>query len=187
MAEGMATPRPRPLSANHAAAKPVPLPTVVKAPTTRPTAITANPAATMDLAPASGSPGRPAAFRRGLCSRVPPIMPASIPPTSGSIRSPLPSALSPRTSWKYCGMTNKMPNIANDTSVARIVPQVNPADRKSPSSISGRTARAGSGAPASVASRSPRRVSMRSHATNPASSTTPAAMVAIAGASLQPS
>ena len=128
------------MSANQAEAKAVPLVTLVKAPSASPAAITVNPVATMDLAPASGSPGRPAAFRRGLCRRVPPIMPTSMPPISGSIRSPLPKASVPRTSWKYCGIANMMPNIANDTSVARMVPQVNPADRNSASSISGRTA-----------------------------------------------
>src|SRR6202041_289636 len=47
----------------------------------------------------------------------------------GQQPQPLPMALTPRTSWKYSGIAKKMPNIANETSVAKMVPQVNPADR----------------------------------------------------------
>ena len=102
-------------------------------------------------------------------------MPMTMPPTSGSSRSPLPRAFTPRTSWKYCGIAKKMPNIANETSVASVVPQVNPADRNSPSSISGRTPSA------------PRAVSQRSQATNTPSTAAPATMAASAAASVQPS
>ena len=127
---------------------------------------------------------------RGEASRVPPIMPTIMPPIMGSSRSPLPMAFTPRTSWKYSGIAKKMPNIANDTSVAKIVPQVKLADRNSRSSISGRIAR---DAPPSRVPRDPpapawtRRVSLRSHATKTASTATPAAMVPSAVASVQPS
>ena len=70
---------------------------------------------------------------------MPPIMPITMPPIIGSSRSPLPIAFTPRTSWKYCGIAKKRPNIANETSVASTVPQVKPADRNNRSSISGRT------------------------------------------------
>ena len=63
-----------------------------------------------------------------------------MPPIIGSSRSPLPIAFTPRTSWKYSGIAKKMPNIANETSVASTVPQVKPADRNNRSSISGRIA-----------------------------------------------
>ncbi len=71
-------------------------------------------------------------------STVLPIMPITMPPIIGSSRSPLPIAFTPRTSWKYCGIAKKMPNIANETSVDKMVPQVKPADRNNRSSISGR-------------------------------------------------
>ena len=83
-------------------------------------------------------------------------------------------AFAPCTSWKYCGIAKKMPNIANETSVASVVPQVKLADRNSRSSISGRMPR-------------PRRVSRRSQATKMASIAAPAAMVASAPVSVQPS
>ena len=103
-----------------------------------------------------------------------PIIPTTRPPISGSSRSPLPRAFAPCTSWKYCGIAKKMPNIANETSVASVVPQVKPADRNSPSSISGRTDPA-------------RPVSRRSQATKTASTATPAAMVVSGAVSVQPS
>ena len=98
-------------------------------------------------------------------------MPTTIPPISGSMRSPLPKELKPSTSWKYCGMANRMPNIANDTNVVSRVPQVNAADRNSSSWISGW----------------PRPVRWRSHATNRTSPAAPATIVATAVASPQPS
>ena len=101
-------------------------------------------------------------------------MPTTRPPIIGSSRSPLPRAFAPCTSWKYCGIAKKMPNIANEVSVASVVPQVNPADRNSRSSISGRTVPA-------------RPVSQRSQATNTPSTTAPAAMAASAPVSVQPS
>ena len=64
-------------------------------------------------------------------------MPSTIPPIIGSSLSPLPNALTPLTSWKYCGMANRMPNSAKETMVVRIVPQVKEAERNSASSISG--------------------------------------------------
>ena len=85
---------------------------------------------------------------------------------------PLPSASAPRTSWKYCGSAKNMPNIANDTSVARIVPQRKPAERNS--------CRSASGWP-------PRLAIRRSTRGSKASTTTPAAMSATAVASDQPS
>ena len=107
-----------------------------------------------------------------------PIIPTTRPPISGSSRSPLPRAFAPCTSWKYCGIAKKMPNIANETSVASVVPQVKPADRNSRSSISGRTRR-----PAVCRAASSR----RSQATKMASIATPAAMVASGAVSVQPS
>ena len=98
-------------------------------------------------------------------------MPATIPPISGSSRSPLPNESWPSTSWKYCGMANRMPNIANDTNVVRMVPQVKPAERNRSSSMSGW----------------PRSVMRRSQATNRASRPAPAATVASAAGLLQPS
>ena len=111
-------------------------------------------------------------------------MPITMPPIIGSSRSPLPIASAPRTSWKYCGITKKMPNIANETSVARVVPQVNPADRNSRSSISGRTLPPRR---SSLSAAGPRPVSQRSQPTSAASTATPAAMVPSAVASVQPS
>ena len=99
-------------------------------------------------------------------------MPTSMPPTSGSSRSPLPSASVPRTSWKYCGIANSRPNIANDTSVTKMVPQRKPGELNSPRSTSGTE---------------PRAVTRRSHRTNSARTATPATSVASATASLQPS
>jgi hypothetical protein len=117
-------------------------------------------------------------------------MPMTMPPIIGSSRSPLPMAFTPRTSWKYWGIANKMPNIANDTNVAKMVPQVKPADRNSRSSTSGRIPGArppwrSSGPAASAAAL--RWVSQRSHATKTASTATPAAMVPSAVAAVQPS
>jgi hypothetical protein len=111
-------------------------------------------------------------------------MPISMPPIRGSVRSPLPSALVPCTAWKYCGIANRMPNIANDTSVARIVPQANPRERNSVSSISGRTR---GRPPGWVPSWLLVRVSRRSQPTRPTRSSTPAAIVASAATSVQPS
>ena len=147
----------------------------------------ANPTVTSAFALASGARTVPSAALRGEASRVPPIMPMIMPPIIGSSRSPLPIAFTPRTSWKYSGIAKKMPNIANETSVDKIVPQVKPADRNNRSSISGRT----------LTRRPPRRfppsslwlrlVSQRSQATRRASTATPAAMVPSAAASVQPS
>ena len=182
---GMASPRPRPNTANQAAANPVPLLTAVVAPKPSAAAMIANPTVTRPFTLASGPRPRPSAVLRGEASRVPPIMPMTMPPIIGSSRSPLPSAFTPRTSWKYSGVAKKMPNIANETSVDKMVPQVKPADRNNRSSISGRT----------VTRRPPRRspasrlrpVSQRSQATKTASTATPAAMVPSAAASVQPS
>src|SRR5205823_1788544 len=126
---GMASPRPRPNTANQAAANPVPLLTVVVAPNPRVTAMSANPTVTRPFTLASGALAVPPAACRGEASRVLPIMPITMPPIIGSSRSPLPIAFTPRTSWKYWGIAKKMPNIANETSVASMVPQVKPADQ----------------------------------------------------------
>ena len=95
--------------------------------------MTRKPTLTSGLAPIDALAVVPSGAFRGACSRVPPSMPSTIPPISGSIRSPLPKELKPSTSWKYCGMANRMPNIANDTNVVSRVPQVNAADRNSSS------------------------------------------------------
>ena len=126
----------------------------------------------------------PSAACRGEASRVLPIMPITMPPIIGSSRSPLPIASVPRTSWKYCGIAKKMPNIANETSVDKMVPQVKPADRNNRSSISGRIAPPRSGPPEPARLRP---VSQRSQATSTASTAAPAAMVPSATASVQPS
>ncbi len=181
---GMASPRPSPKTANHAAANPVPLLAVVVAPTPRATAMSVKPAVASDFAPASGGRSAPSPVLRGEASRVPPIIPMTMPPIIGSSRSPLPMASTPRTSWKYCGIAKKMPNIANDTIVDKMVPQVKLAERNSPSSISGRTRRT---PPPCRGPAWPRRVSRRSQATKTASTTAPAAMVASAAAFDQPS
>ena len=166
----MASPRPSPNTANQAAANPVPLLTVVVAPTPRATAMIANPTVTRPFALASGALAVPSAACRGEASRVLPIMPITMPPIIGSSRSPLPIASTPRTSWKYCGIAKKMPNIANETSVDRMVPQVKPADRNNRSSTSGRIRPRGSDPPDPARSRP---VSQRSQATNTASSDGP--------------
>ncbi|HUK70936.1 MAG TPA: hypothetical protein VLW50_19610 [Streptosporangiaceae bacterium] len=59
IAAGIAIPAPRPMAANQPAAKPVPLCTVVQAPTASPAAISTNPGATKGLAvdPAGLQPG----------------------------------------------------------------------------------------------------------------------------------
>ena len=181
---GMASPRPRPNTANQAAANPVPLPTVVVAPTPRVTAMTVNPTVTRPFTLASGALAVPSAARRGEASRVLPIMPITMPPIMGSSRSPLPMAFTPRTSWKYRGIAKKMPNIANETSVDSVVPQVNPADRNNRSSISGRITPPRSDPPLPARLRP---VSQRSQATRTASTATPAAMVPTAMESDQPS
>ena len=116
---GMASPRPRPNTANQAAANPVPLLTVVVAPNPSVIAMIAKPTVTSPFTLASGALAVPSAACRGEASRVLPIMPITMPPIIGSSRSPLPIAFAPRTSWKYCGIAKKMPNIANETSVAR--------------------------------------------------------------------
>ena len=79
----------------------------------------------------------PSAALRGVASRVPPIMPITMPPIMGSSRSPLPIASAPRTSWKYCGIAKKIPNIANETSVDSTVPQEKPAEPNRARSTSG--------------------------------------------------
>ena len=94
-----------------------------------------------------------------------------MPTTIGSSRSPLPSELAPRTSWKYCGSAKNRPNIANDSSVTRIVPHRNPTDWNS--------ARSTSDCP-------PRAVIRRSTSTNRASRMRPTAIVASAVALPQP-
>ena len=161
---------------------PVPLLTRVNAPTPSATAITAKPMATIDRAVASGSATCPAGALARALQPGPADHADQHAADQGQRASPLPSASVPRTSWKYCGIANKMPNIANDTSVARIVPQANPAERNSDSSISGRTRPTAEPPLASL-----RRVSRYSQATSPASTTAPAAIVASAVGSVQPS
>ena len=171
IAAGIAIPSPRPVTANQATVNPVLLPVRVKVPMARPTAITRYPTVTRALTLTGGGIVEPSGPLRGLCRRLPPIMPITIPPIIGSRRRPLPSASSPRTSWKNSGIANRIPNSANEISVVRIVPQVKPAEENSDRSTSGW----------------PRRLVMRrSQATNAASSTTPAAIVARLVASPQP-
>ena len=144
---GMASPSPSPNAASHAAANPVPLPVLVVAPNASAAAMIVNPTVTSPFTLASGARTWPPDLP-GAASRVLLIIPTTRPPIRGSSRSPLPIAFAPCTSWKYCGIAKKMPNIANETSVASVVPQVNPADRNSPSSISGRTDSGAPGQPA---------------------------------------
>src|SRR5262249_16737131 len=124
------------------------------------------------LAPplAVAPPGGPSAPRGGPPSRSPTTRPAITPPIIGNSRTPLASASSPRTSWKYRGIANSRPNSANDTRVVNIVPQVKLAERNSVRSTSGW----------------PLRLTRRSQATNAASRTTPATIAAIAMGSPQP-
>ena len=171
IAAGIAIPSPRPVIVNQATVNPVLLPVWVKVPNASPTAITRYPTVTRALMLTGGGTLEPSGPVRGLCRRLLPIMPITMPPIIGSRRSPLPSASSPRTSWKYSGIANRMPNSANEISVVRIVPQVKPAEENSDRSTSGWPRR---------------RVTRRSQATNTASSTTPAAIVARLAASPQP-
>ena len=106
-------------------------------------------------------------------SLLPAIMPTSIPPISGNSRSPLPSGVAPRTSWKYCGAVKNRPNIANDTNVIRIVPHRKLATPNSDRSTSGWLPL--------------RRAANRSHQTKPARTASPATIVASARVSVQPS
>ncbi len=85
----MAIPMPKPVIAIQAATKPVPDARLVVVPTTRPAPITANPSATVTLAP----------NRRA--TRLAGTAPNSSPPIRGSSRSPDPMALAPSTPWKY--------------------------------------------------------------------------------------
>src|ERR1700759_4721936 len=59
IAAGIASPSPRPATANQAAENPGPLVTLVSAPTPSPAAITPKPVATIDRAVARGSSGSP--------------------------------------------------------------------------------------------------------------------------------
>ncbi len=133
---------------------------LVVAPAPSPAAITANPSATVALAPA----------RRA--SRSASAAPTISPPINGSNRMPAPMASAPRTAWKYCGTVNSNPNIANDTTVARIVPQVKLADLNSDRSTSGWPAG--------------RLMSQRSQPTNATSTSPPASIAVSAPASPQP-
>ncbi len=174
MAVGSAMPRPTPTAANQAETKPVPLPAWVPVPTASATPMIANPAPTSVLAPAAGPrEGSPSGLLRGVWSRCPTPRPSASPPISGSIRTPLASESSPRTSRKNCGIANVIPNSANWTIVDRAVPQVNPAERNSERSTSGWPPG--------------RRLTARSQATNAARATAPATMVAMAMVSDQPS
>ena len=111
MDAGSAKPSPTPSALIHTAAKPYVVPIPVVAPTIRAAAMNANPSATVSLAPTA---------RARRSASTPPTM---RPPISGRSRRPLPRASAPSTPWKYCGMEKISPNIANETAVARMVPQ----------------------------------------------------------------
>ncbi|OLE26821.1 MAG: hypothetical protein AUG49_07205 [Catenulispora sp. 13_1_20CM_3_70_7] len=97
----------------------------VPAPSSEPPATRTKPSATVTLAPS--------AFTSTLAGTAP----TTIPPTSGSIRSPDPSTSVPCTAWKYCGMTNSSPIIPSPASPLSTAPQVNVRDSNSPGSTSG--------------------------------------------------
>src|SRR6202167_725758 len=171
IADGITRPKPSPETATQASVYQVELCSVVKAPIASATAMTRYPAVNTARGPAADLPAIPSEPPRTDCSRVPTTIPTTMPSTIGSSRRPLPSELAPRTSWKYCGSAKNRPNIANDRSVTRIVPQRNPTDWNS--------ARSTSDCP-------PRAVIRRSTSTNRASGTRPPAMVASAVALPQP-
>src|ERR1700678_2484724 len=165
IADGITSPKPSPATATQAGVYQVELCRVVKAPIASATVMTRYPAVITARGPAADLPGVPSEPPRTDCSRVPTTIPTTIPSTIGSSRSPLPSELAPRTSWKYCGSAKNRPNIANDSNVTRIVPHRNPTDLNS--------ARSTSDCP-------PRAVIRRSIITNSASRTRPTAIVASA-------
>src|SRR6185437_9609441 len=135
---GSAMPRPTPTAANQADTNPVPLPAWVSVPTASATAMIANPALISVLVPATGArAGPPSRPLRGDWSRWPTPRPRASPAISGSIRTPLASESSPRTSRKNWGIANVIPNSANWTIVDSAVPQVKPAERNSDRSTSG--------------------------------------------------
>src|ERR1700733_8991777 len=136
IADGITRPKPRPETATQASVHQVEFDSVVTAPTPSAAAMTRSPAVITARGPAADLPGVPSEPPRTDCSRVPTIIPTTMPSTIGSSRSPLPSELAPRTSWKYCGSAKNRPNIANDSSVTRIVPHRNPTDWNSARSTS---------------------------------------------------
>src|SRR5579875_2003526 len=75
IADGIATPRPAPVTAIHSAAKAVADPSPVKAPIARPMAITANPAALAVFALTRAVTADPAGLLRGADSLPPAAMP----------------------------------------------------------------------------------------------------------------
>src|ERR1700729_3819675 len=171
IADGITRPKPSPETATQTSVNQVELVSVVNAPIASATAMTRYPAVITARGPAADLPGVPSEPPRTDCSRVPTIIPTTMPSTIGSSRSPPPSELAPRTSWKYCGSAKNRPNIANDSSVTKIVPQRNPTDWNS--------ARSTSDCP-------PRAVIRRSTSTNRASRTRPTAIVTSAVALPQP-
>ena len=136
IAAGITRPKPSPATATQASVNQVELDSVVNAPSASATAMTRYPAVITARGPAADLPGAPSAAPRTDCSRVPTTIPTTMPSTIGSSRSPLPSELAPRTSWKYCGSAKNRPNIANERNVTRIVPHRNPTDLNSARSTS---------------------------------------------------
>ena len=128
---GMASPRPSPKKVSQAAANPVPLAVLVVAPTPRVTAMIAKPMVTSGFALASGGRTEPSAALRGEANRVLQIIPTTSPPIIGSSRSPLPMAFAPCTPGSTAASHRRCRTVANETSVASVVPQVKPADRNS--------------------------------------------------------
>ena len=119
------SPKPSPVIAVQVAMNAVLLTALVLVPSTRPAARTANPSAAVSLAVSH------------LTIRVARAAPSTRPPISGSSRRPLPIAFTPRMAWKSCGAANSRPNSAKTPNAARMVPQVNRADRNRLRSTSG--------------------------------------------------
>ena len=141
-------PPPRPTMKVHPAMNPSPLVAVIVAPTSEPTTTTANPSATVSLAPIR-------AFTRSAVTA-----PTRRPATVGRRRNPEPCGSTPMIAWKYWGSPNSTPNSPKIPTEVRSTPQVKLREWKSDRSMRGSP-------PGSA-------VSLLSHATNNARTTSPA-------------
>ena len=95
-----ASPKPTPVIAVQVAMNAFPLATVIVAPSTRPQVSSVNPRAAVSLV----------VSRAATRSATP--APSARPAISGSSRTPLPIADTPRMAWKNWGVPNSRPNIA---------------------------------------------------------------------------
>ncbi len=124
-AVAIVSPVPAPTIAIQVATKASPEDSEVVAPMARPSPSTRKPAATVSLAPIA------------LAIRAAGSRPTSIPPTTGSRRTPDPSGLVPTTPWKYWGMVKRRPINASVSTAKRMTPQVKERERKRLRSTSG--------------------------------------------------